>query len=374
MKQADQFFSGHSVSGAGHKGNGVGQIYTTTSPWNSCCKWIQKYSLTKPMLDQLPTAPHERRVYEAFLTLTDLNRTEKHVLQLRYLSVSHRLRKRARIYSWLFHCGRVLVTVGSLIVPALLNIQGENGSNKSVYWFVWVLSLLVTTCNAIMTLFKVDKKYYFLHTILEQLQSEAWQYISLTGRYAQKGEDTNGVKYDKNHKELFYYFTYIMEKMVMKQVEEEYFKLLHDSDVQKDGKMEGKQQVNVLTPFEHPIVDHSVHEGESVRDKARNELGLRNGGNAGFLDDDELIQAASVGNGEKTIQTIQENNQKDTDEIQVNQNGENTAIQGKPRVQIYIPENLQEKKTASTGAPKTLQPFWRTSGRTKNTQIGSEGR
>jgi hypothetical protein len=89
-----------------------------------------------------------------------------------------------------------------------------------VYWATFIISLLVTIFNGIMTLFKVDKKYYFLNTILERLRSEGWQYFSLTGRY-----DGRLIQNNKpTHKNQFIYFTRYIEKFKMKQVEEEYYK------------------------------------------------------------------------------------------------------------------------------------------------------
>jgi hypothetical protein len=88
---------------------------------------------------------------------------------------------------------------------------------------------LVTTCNGILTLFKVDKKYFFLHTTLEQLKSEAWQYIHLSGKY---GKVQNGIA--PTHANQYVLFAHSLEKIKLKQIEEEYFKLT-DSHLPKDG-------------------------------------------------------------------------------------------------------------------------------------------
>ena len=121
----------------------------------------------------------------------------------------------------MFHCSRIIITVGSLIVPALLSIQGATILNVQIYWSTWVISLLVTICNALMALFKFDKRYYYLHTVLEKLTSEGWQYIELTGKYS--GYHTPGTV--ATHNNQFIYFCHAIEKTRMKQVEEEYYKL-----------------------------------------------------------------------------------------------------------------------------------------------------
>jgi hypothetical protein len=89
-----------------------------------------------------------------------------------------------------------------------------------IYWTTWVISLLVTTSNGIFTLFKVDKKYFLLHTMLEQLRSEGWQFLQLSGRFS--GFYTP--RQSPTHANQFLYFCHAIEKLKMKQVEEEYYK------------------------------------------------------------------------------------------------------------------------------------------------------
>jgi hypothetical protein len=83
------------------------------------------------------------------------------------------------------------------------------------------LSLLVTTFNGILVLFKVDKKYHFLHTTLERLRSEGWQYLELTGRYS--GVLTNYTT-QPTHDNQYRFFCHYVEKIKLKQIEEEYYK------------------------------------------------------------------------------------------------------------------------------------------------------
>jgi len=126
--------------------------------------------------------------------------------------------------------GHFIITVGSLIVPALLSVQYTNSNDSAlvttdfqmrIYWSTWFLSLLVTTTNGILILFKVDKKYYSLLTTLERLRSEGWQYLELTGRYS--GVLTHYVE-PPTHQNQYKFFTHYVEKMKLKQVEDEYYK------------------------------------------------------------------------------------------------------------------------------------------------------
>lgn len=170
--------------------------------------------------------------FELALTQTSLSPLHKTILTDRYVDVVRVFEARCIRIAILYHSMRIIVTVGSLIVPALLSIQYTDTGDSSgisdtgsfayrVYWATWIISLLVTMSNGILSVFKVDKKYFFLHTTLEHLRSEGWQFLELTGRYS--GFYTPHTT--PTHTNQFVYFCHSVEKIKMKQVEEEYYKL-----------------------------------------------------------------------------------------------------------------------------------------------------
>lgn len=170
----------------------------------------------------------DRNRFQEILEDLQISEVQKEIIRLRYLSILENFQRRSRNYSYIFFGGHFIVTVGSLFVPALLSIQNSDKSftftgdsfNVYIYWTTFVISLLVTIFNGIITLFKVDKKYYFLNTTLERLRTEGWQYFSLTGRYSGHLINHN----TPTHENQFIYFTHYIEKIKMKQVEEEYYK------------------------------------------------------------------------------------------------------------------------------------------------------
>jgi hypothetical protein len=164
--------------------------------------------------------------YEEVLRSVRLTPLQASIVRMRYIPLVHHLRTRTQLITFLFHSSRTIITVGSLIVPALLSIQysattPETTTDIQLYWAVWVISLCVTIANGLLTLFKLDKKYYFLHTILEQLISEGWQYIELSGRFS--GFYTPGQR--PTHDNQFVFFCHTVEKIRMRQIQEEYYKL-----------------------------------------------------------------------------------------------------------------------------------------------------
>lgn len=206
--------------------------------------------------------------FETALEKTKLDDLQKIIFKMRFIYVLRTFEFRCKLLAVLFHILRIFVTVGSLIVPALLSIQYSDTSASSsikdpesfayeIYWATWVISLLVTTSNGIMSVFKIDKKYYFLHTTMEQLRSEGWQFLELSGRYS--GFFTPGIS--PSHINQFIYFCHAVEKIKMHQVEEEYFKLT-DSTAQTNqqvAKAEGKSE-SLTNPLVHPTPKQSLEE------------------------------------------------------------------------------------------------------------------
>ena len=203
--------------------------------------------------------PKKAELFELALQKTSLDDLQKIIFMERFIRVLQSFERRCLWVAYFFHLLRILISVGSLIVPALLSIQySDTSANTSIkdpksfayeiYWATWVISLLVTTSNGVVSVFKIDKKYFFLHTTMEQLRSEGWQYLELSGRYS--GFHTPGKI--PSHENQFIYFCHAVEKIKMHQVEEEYFKLTDSqTQVQTTGKTDGKSE-SKENPLIHP--------------------------------------------------------------------------------------------------------------------------
>jgi len=155
-----------------------------------------------------------------FDELDDLTLLQRHTIKERYRFLMDEYRQRCRLYAILFYVFRITMTVGSLAVPAMLSIQSSNGSPAYLYWLTWTMSLAVTTANGIMTLFKLDKRFFTLHATAERLRSETWQFIQLSGRYS----GHHGGHHKPTHANQFVYYCSQLEKINMKRVDDEYVK------------------------------------------------------------------------------------------------------------------------------------------------------
>ncbi len=148
--------------------------------------------------------------------LSALDAVQKDIFAVRYIPLLRSYQRRALLFAIIFHLSRSVVTVGSIAVPALLSLSDVQT------WLTWSISLAVSICNGILTLFKIDKKYYSLHTTWHVMESEGWQFISLAGKYSRPS--------NTNHKDQFHTFCLAIEKVKMLQVEEEYWKTQESKD------------------------------------------------------------------------------------------------------------------------------------------------
>jgi hypothetical protein len=162
--------------------------------------------------------------------LTGLSQQHKNVLQARFIKTVEDYRRRVCIYDSVYHYGRFISNLSSVLVPALLSIQYSGITNvsntedyvRAIFWLAWFLSLTVTVINNTLGVFRVEKKYFLLHIILAQLLAEGYQYAQLTGRYS--GFLLNsGIQ--TTHENQFVFFVHAVERIIMRETDIEYFRL-----------------------------------------------------------------------------------------------------------------------------------------------------
>lgn len=155
------------------------------------------------------------RVIRALPGLTPLQRR---IVELRFLYLLRQYQARLFYIDFFYHFSRGFVALGGVLVPALLSIQSPtNNNSESLYWTTWGISLLVTILHNFTTIFRFEKKYFTLHTVIERLKTEGWQYFELSGRYS--GHHGHRAP---THENQFVYFVNTIEKIRLRQVEDEY--------------------------------------------------------------------------------------------------------------------------------------------------------
>ena len=167
-----------------------------------------------------------RNIYD-IVEDADLDNYKKKILMNRYVKQVVYYERKSDRYRKHYNTFRTSVTIGSILLPALLSIQNvsisSNDDDKSfqqiIYWVTWGISLGVTVCNGIIQLFSLDKLYFSSSMVMEKLKSEGWQFFQLSGRY---------IIYN-THNEAFIEFCTQIEKLKMEQVTHEYSELKQDN-------------------------------------------------------------------------------------------------------------------------------------------------
>jgi len=174
--------------------------------------------LDNTTLKLFKTEPAE--LLRLFRSIINLSPVQIRIIELRYLGLVKSYETRLIYIDFFHHFTRIFVSLGSVIVPALLSIQSPTSqSSVGLYWITWLISLLVTCFHNFITIFRFDKKHYALHATYEKLQNEGWSYLELSGRYS----GHQGSKHiHPTHKNQFQLFVHTIEKLQMRQIMEEY--------------------------------------------------------------------------------------------------------------------------------------------------------
>jgi hypothetical protein len=162
---------------------------------------------------------------------------------VRYLDLLYTVRRRTKLYSFAFYSLRVSISLGSLVVPALLSLS----QSEFLFWIIWTLSLFVSISNSLIGIFRIDKKYYTLNALYKKIESEGWQFINLTGNYYTLPEF--------GHDSQIQNFSFRLETIYMTHADEEYRKnidQMSQNSVSQDATYVPKQkslaQVNAGFP------------------------------------------------------------------------------------------------------------------------------
>ena len=178
---------------------------------------------THQIIDKADNPRFERigykdQVLDIINSLKLSSETDKHILKSRFLYEVLNYDARRNHTKKYYNGFRFVVTVGSILLPAILSIGQMDPAKlpknfESVsYWGAWTISLTVTICNGFLQLFSLDKNYFEFALTSEQLKTEGWQFFQLSGKY----EDY------EDHVEAYRPFCKSIENIKRKQVEKEF--------------------------------------------------------------------------------------------------------------------------------------------------------
>ncbi len=181
----------------------------------------------------------QSRITDILTNLQLSNPIDNTILQNRFLyEVMYYEQKRDKSKKY-YNGFRFIVTTGSILLPAILSI-GQMDPNKLpdnfdmlTYWASWSISLAVTISNGFLQLFSIDKQYFTYSVIVEQLKTEGWQFVQLSGKYDQF----------ESHESAYKMFSKSVETIKRKQIEQEYSSGKVDNKKQKKSEFDFQKEL-----------------------------------------------------------------------------------------------------------------------------------
>src|SRR3989344_9483859 len=142
--------------------------------WKRCCDKCRGTRFGRSMraaIDSVALTDAQRVfMHKRYLKLVDA-----YIAKYAYIRVLH-------IFS------KTFITVATVLIPTLLSITQDAASSATVgstlQWLVLGLSMAVTIVNGLAELFGVSTMYAKYWLTIEPMQSEGWQFVQGTGRYA----------------------------------------------------------------------------------------------------------------------------------------------------------------------------------------------
>ena len=132
----------------------------------------------------------KRKFPEAFtevLRTCNITGRSKLIIKERFLNLYRHYRKKYKYTSIFHNTSKIIISVGSIIIPALLTLDSEiserSHSSQIIYYTTFSISIIVTITNALSEIMQFNKKYYTYATIKENLKTEGWLFASLAGKY-----------------------------------------------------------------------------------------------------------------------------------------------------------------------------------------------
>lgn len=261
-----------------------------------------------------------------------LSRYKRNILKKRYTKLVIYYENYANNIRWKYNTCRLVISVGSMILPTLQTIQNnENVAfiKDEIFWAAIATSLSVMISNNIISMFSLDRRYIMYAVTAEKLKAIGWKYFELSDMFS-----------NRSHIENWILFWNEVEKIKKLQVIAEFT----DND--------DKQHEPV------PITDTSRQDTDSEYDSdtPRNRTPRNSKKNAEFYEDDVYIDLEKERqNRIKNAQSSFQNkyNESDLNEIQSVKNISNIVkeipekISEPENVEIIL-EDLQNKIVENT--------------------------
>lgn len=127
---------------------------------------------------------------------TKLSKYKRNILKKRYTKLVIYYENYANTIRWKYNTCRIVISIGSMILPTLQTIQNnENVSfiKNEIFWAAIATSLSVMISNNLISMFSLDRRYIMYAVTAEKLKSVGWKYFELSDIFSNKSHGENWV-------------------------------------------------------------------------------------------------------------------------------------------------------------------------------------
>lgn len=117
----------------------------------------------------------------AAIELPDLN---KQFLRARWLELVVWMDGKAQDSVWWYRRLRLATIIGGVIVPALVSLNLGSDMQSLIQTITFLVSLVVALSAAVEEFFRYGERWRHYRRMTESLKSEGWQFLQLSGGYA----------------------------------------------------------------------------------------------------------------------------------------------------------------------------------------------
>jgi Protein of unknown function (DUF4231) len=123
----------------------------------------------------------------AIIDQLELSELQKRCLRARWLDAVTWMDGKAKQTRSLYYALRLVTIIGGVIIPALVSLDlGSERAGSLVRGMTFGLSLLVAISAAIEGFFRYGERWRHYRLTVERLKIEGWQFLQLSGPYAQQ--------------------------------------------------------------------------------------------------------------------------------------------------------------------------------------------
>lgn len=127
---------------------------------------------------------HLRAEMDHLISAIELPELNKQFLRARWLELVIWMDGKAQESVWWYRRLRLATIIGGVIVPALVSLNVGDDVAPLVKTLTFLVSLVVALSAAVEEFFRYGERWRHYRRMTESLKSEGWQFLQLSGGYA----------------------------------------------------------------------------------------------------------------------------------------------------------------------------------------------